>query len=111
MTSSEKREMAQRLRGQAEEIRQHGVTNFFEHTYACIHYGQVPKERAEDRCNNCPLRPFVPPQFRDEVFPCQHITPEGWEMAAGYIGLAEDVVASLLRSAAQLEAEAAAANS
>ncbi len=107
MNSSEKREMARRLRAEAEEIRRHGLTNHFEHTYACIHYGQVPKEREEDRCNDCPLRPFVPPEFRDEAFACQHITPEGWELADNLPGLTEQIVVALLRNAAQLEAEAA----
>ena len=105
--SSDKREMARRLRAEAERIRTHGLTNFFEHTYACLRYGQVSKDREEDRCGDCPMRPFVPADYRDEAFPCQHINEQGWELAAQPPDLVKRFVAWLLSTAEQLEAEAA----
>ena len=105
MTTAHKREMAQRLRAEAVEIRQHGLTNFFAHTYACLRYGQVSKEREEDRCGNCPMRSFVPPDYQQEAYPCQHINAAGWDLAAQQPELAEQYVAWLLRTAEQLEAE------
>lgn len=107
MTSPDKREMAQRLRAEAAEIQHHGLSNFFEHTYACLRYGQAMKEREEDRCGPCPMRSFVPGDYREEAFPCQHINTQGWDLAAQQPDLAEQYVAWLLRTAEQLEAEAA----
>ncbi len=107
LSSAEKREMAQRLRQEAAEIRRHGLTNFFEHTYACARYGQASKDRAEDRCGDCPMRPFVPAEAREEAFPCQHINEEGWNLAAQHPELSEACAGWLLRSAEQLEKEAA----
>lgn len=106
MTTVDKRDMARRLRLEAEKIRKHGVTSFFDHTYACLRYGQASKDKPEDRCGDCPNRPFVPNDFKDEAFPCQHITEDGWEKAASQPGLADSYVAWLLRTANQLEAEA-----
>ncbi len=110
MSSAEKLEMVRRLRAEAEQIRRHGITNFFEHTYACLRYGQVMKDRAEDRCGDCPNRPIVPEDFQEEAFPCQHINQQGWDLAAQQPDLAEKYVAWLLRTAEQLEAETAGAN-
>ena len=107
MTTSEKFEMARRLRAEADEIRRHGLTNFFEHTFACARYGQASKDRPEDRCGMCPMRPFVPADDREEAFPCQHINEEGWNLAAEQPELAGQYVAWLLATAAQLETEAA----
>ena len=107
LESAEKGEMARRLRAEAEDIRQHGLTNFFEHTYACLRYGQASKEREEDRCGWCPMRPFVPTDYTEEAFPCQHINEQGWDLAAQKPNLTEEYVAWLLRTADQLEAEAA----
>jgi hypothetical protein len=105
--SESKREMAERLRAEAADIRRHGLTNFFAHTYACLRYGQAMKAREEDRCGDCPMRPFVPTDYTEEAFPCQHINEQGWNLAAERSDLAEQYVAWLLRTAEQLEAEAA----
>jgi hypothetical protein len=107
MNRAEKLEMARRLRAEAEGIRRHGLTNFFEHTYACVRYGQASKEREEDRCVLCPLRPYVPEDYQEEAFPCQHINEPGWERAGEEERLAEKIADSLLNSATQVEAEAA----
>lgn len=104
--STDKREMARLLRAEAEEIRRTGFSNFFGHTFACLRYGQANLERDEDRCGDCPLRPFVPPAYRDETFPCQHIDEEGWALATHQRELAERYAAWMLRVAQQLEAEA-----
>ena len=107
MSFADKHEMARRLRREAADIRAHGLTNFFGHTYACLRYGQATKERAEDRCGMCPLRGFVPADWQEEAFPCQHINEQGWDLAAARPELAREYVAWLERTAAQLEAEAA----
>ncbi len=111
MTSAQKREGARRLRAEAEKIRQHGLSNLFEHTFTCIHYGQVPKDREEDRCVWCPVRPFVDPEFREEAFACQHVTANGWEKVIAQPEVAEQIITSFLRSAELLEAEADAGES
>jgi hypothetical protein len=106
MIPEEKREMARRLRGEAEDIRRHGLNNFFAHTFACARYGQASKDRPEDRCGICPMRPFVPGDFQEEAFPCQHINEQGWDLAAEEAELATSYVAWLLKTAGELEAEA-----
>lgn len=106
MTDPDKFELAQRLRAEAEQIRRHGLINFFAHTYACLRYGQASKLRDEDRCGQCPMRPFVPSDYQEESFPCQHINEQGWDLAAHQPDLAQQYVAWLLRTAAQLEVEA-----
>lgn len=98
--------MAERLRAEAEKIRRHGATNFFDHTYACLVYGQASKENPEDRCGDCPNRPFVPLERRGEAFPCQYITSGGWALAAQQPDLAERYVEWLMLTADQLDAEA-----
>lgn len=105
MSSEDKREMARRLRAEAEAIRRHGLTNFFEHTFACLRYGQVMKSRDQDRCGLCPLREFVRADYREEAFPCQHINEQGWNLAAEHRELAEQYAGWLLRTAGQLELE------
>ncbi len=111
MDTAQKQEMAQRLRHEGEHIRRHGLTNFFAHTFACARYGQASKDEPESRCGLCPIRPFVPADFREEAFPCQHITEQGWSQAAEWDGLAEAYVAWLLKTAAELETEALRASS
>ena len=106
MSRAEKYQTAQRLRVEAEAIRRHGLTNFFEHTFACLRFGQVMKEREEDRCGLCPMRKFVRSDYRDESFPCQRINEQGWNLAAEHRDLANQYTAWLLRTAEQLEAEA-----
>ncbi len=103
MTNAERQEAAQYLRAQAQHIRSHGLTNFFEHTYTCLRYGQLTKAHEEERCLNCLLRSYVPPEYENGAFPCQHITEEGWRLAAQEPGLAERVAARLLRAAEELE--------
>jgi hypothetical protein len=107
MRGADKHEMAQRLRVEAEAIRRHGLTNFFEHTFACLRYGQSSKAREEDRCGLCPMREFVRSDYREEAFPCQHINEQGRNLAAEHRDLAEQYLVWLLRTAEQLEAEAA----
>lgn len=107
MSGADKSEMVRRLRAEAEQIRRHGLTNFFQHTFACQRYGQVSKQREEERCGPCPMRPFVPEDYGEEAFPCQHIEEQGWDLAARQPELAEQYVAWLLRTADQLEAESA----
>lgn len=68
------------------------------------------KEREEDRCGWCPMRPFVLSDYQEEAFPCQHVNTQGWDLAAQQSDLAEQYVAWLLRTAGQLEAEAARQN-
>ncbi|MCI0403506.1 MAG: hypothetical protein L0212_08290 [Acidobacteria bacterium] len=111
MTRTEKLENARLLLAEADEIRRHGLTNFFAHTYACARYGQTGKDYPEERCGNCPIRPFVPADYLEEAFPCQHITGQGWQQAAERAGLADAYVAWLLKTAAELEAEAFPASS
>jgi hypothetical protein len=107
MTTAEKIEKAQLLRAEAEDIRRHGLSNFFAHTFACARYGQASKDEPESRCGMCPMRPFVPTDYREEAFPCQHIEEEGWNLAAEEKELAQSYVAWLLKTASELEAEAA----
>jgi len=102
----EKFQYAARLRAEAEAVRRHGFTNFFEHTLACLAYGQAPRARSEDRCGPCPFRPFVAADYSEEAFPCQHISEAEWHRAAAQPELTRDYVRWLLRSAEQLEAEA-----
>ncbi len=53
------------------------------------------------------MRPFVPTDYKEEAFPCQHIEEEGWNLAAEEKELAQSYVAWLLKTAAELEAEVA----
>jgi hypothetical protein len=105
MSPEDNREMARRLRAEAEAIRRHGLTNFFEHTFACLRYGQAMRAREEERCGPCPMREFVPSDYGEEAFPCQHINEQGWDLAAEHRDLAAQYVDWLLRTAEQLEQE------
>lgn len=120
MARVDRREMARRLRTEAERIRKCGLSNFSEHTYACLMYGQASKPRLpmdfvrrgrgkppeQERCGDCPNRSFVQPEFADEAFPCQHITEENWGRAVIEPGQAERTAEWLLRMADLLEAKA-----
>ena len=106
MARVDRREMARRLRSEAERIRKCGLSNFSEHTYACLMYGQASKPPEQERCGDCPNRPFVQPEFADEAFPCQHITGENWDWATAEPGQAERTAEWLLRMADLLEAKA-----
>ena len=101
-------ERATRLQAEAEAVRRHGFTNFFEHTFACLTHGQVPRALPEDRCGPSPFRPFVAVDYGEEVFPGQHISEADWFRVAEQPELQHDYVRWLLRAAEQLEAEAAA---
>ena len=111
MASSQRPEAARYLRVQAEHIRRHGLTNFFEHTYTCLRYGQLTKAHVEERCLNCLLGSYVPLEYQNEVFPCQHITEEGWQRAAQEPGLAERVAARFIRAAEELQESSETLNS
>jgi ribosomal protein L37E len=104
MTTAERLARAKRLRIEAEDIRRHGLRNFFAHTFVCAHCGWTGDE-PERRCDFCPLRPFVPDDYGMEALPCQHITEQGWELAAEENELAERYSAWMLQRAAELEAE------
>ncbi len=106
MNEGEKLRMARVLRKEAEKVRRDGFGDFFEHTFTCLRYGQALKEREETRCAECPIRPYLSAVIQVEAFPCQHINEEGWDLIRQQPDLAEKFSAWLLRSAAQLEAEA-----
>lgn len=101
-----KLDRASRLRAQAEAARRHGFTNFFEHAFACLTHGYVPRARPEDRCGPCPFRSFVAAYYSEEAFPCQRISEAEWHRAAEQPALQHDYVRWLLRAAEQLEVEA-----
>jgi hypothetical protein len=106
MEHIDKREMARRLRAEAEAIRRHGMGNFFEHTFACLRFGRLGKEGEEDLCRICPIREFVRADYRDKAYPCQHVNEQGWNLASEHASLAAQYAEWLLRSATQLEDEA-----
>ena len=103
MTPRPPNELAKLLRAEAQDIHHRGLTDFFRHTYTCLRYGQSPKEKVEDRCGECPMRRFVPADYLDEAYPCQHIEEQGWNLAAEDPGLAEQYITWLLRTADELE--------
>ncbi len=102
MTITSKREMARILRIEAESIRRHGFTNFFGHNFNCL---QAQVLRTE-MCDGCLLREYVPAQYREEAFPCQHMDLNGFRRIASDPELPEKVAARLLSMAAELEAAA-----
>ena len=106
MRGVEKFRMVKLLREEARRLAQDGFTDFFSHTFTCLRYGQAMKDREEDRCGDCPLRPFVSPEDREEMFPCQHLSEDELYLAAETPDLAEKCSAWLMRTADQLEAEA-----
>jgi hypothetical protein len=106
MSDANPHEMARLLREEAEQLERHGFTNFFEHTFSCLRYGQANKEHEEERCVDCLLRSYVEAAFREEAFACQHIDEEGWLRAAQEPGLAGRFAARLRRIAGELEAAA-----
>lgn len=101
--AAERERMARHLRAEAQEIREHGFTNFFQHTFTCLRYGQASLEREEHRCRGCTFQPFVPTAFQQEVFPCQHIPPETWGRIAEDADLAKRYAVWLDGVADQLE--------
>ncbi|MBI2956171.1 MAG: hypothetical protein HYY26_02540 [Acidobacteria bacterium] len=102
MALTSKHDVAQILRREAESLRRHGFTNFFSHQYVCL-LAQVLRP---EKCEGCLLGDYVPEEFRQEAFPCQHITQETWERIARMPGLPEKVADRFLEIAAELEREA-----
>ncbi|MFQ5694966.1 MAG: hypothetical protein ACE5HB_03165 [Terriglobia bacterium] len=106
MPVADKRLMAQRLRVEAQGIRHHGQTNFFQHVFPCLRSCSASKSPKGAQCDTCPLRPFLQADYRQEAFPCHEVAQRGWALAAEHKELAEDYVKWLLRTAERLEAEA-----
>jgi len=99
MALSSKREVAQILRREAASLRRHGFTNFFSHQYVCL-LGQVLRPEA---CEGCLLGDYLPEEYRQEAFPCQHITQDTWERIAPIPGLPEKVATRFEGIALELE--------
>jgi hypothetical protein len=104
MTITSKREVARILRIEAEGIRKHGFTDFSSHNFNCL---QAQALKA-DQCLGCKLRNFVPEEYQDETFPCQHIDPEGYERIISDPELPAQIAARLVNLADEMEAAAAA---
>lgn len=102
MTITSKREVARILRAEAESLRRHGFTNFFSHQFACV-MAQVLRPK---QCEACLLGDYVPEEYREEGFPCQHIDESAWERIAVISGMAEKVAERFETIAGQLEASA-----
>jgi hypothetical protein len=106
MTITSKREAARILRAEALSIRRHGFTNLFSHQFVCL-LGQVLRP---EQCEGCLLGDYVPEEYRDEAFPCQHIDEATWERISRIPGLPEKVadrfqaIADELETMAQAEA-------
>ncbi len=102
MALTSKREVAQILRKEAASLRRHGFTNFFSHQYVCL-LAQVLRP---EKCEGCLLGDYLPEEYRQEVFPCQHITQYKWEQVAEIPGLPEKVADRFEEIATGLEQEA-----
>jgi hypothetical protein len=102
MTITSKREVARILRSEAESIRKHGFTDFSGHNFNCL---QAQALKA-DKCLGCKLREFVPSEYQDEAFPCQHIDPEGYERIFSQPELPGQIATRLLNLAEEIEAAA-----
>lgn len=100
MTITSKREVARILRAEAENLRRHGFTNFFSHQFACV-MAQVLKP---EQCEGCLLGEYVPEEYREEAFPCQHIGEATWERISRIPGLPEKVAERFATIAEELEA-------
>lgn len=100
MTITSKQEVARILRGEAENLRRHGFTNFFSHQFTCL-LGQVLRP---EQCEGCLLGDFLPEEFQKEAFPCQHIDQATWERIAAIPGLPEKVADRFQSVAEELEA-------
>lgn len=105
MTIPSRREAARMLRAQAESLRRHGFTNFFEHQYVCLLANAV----REERCQGCLLQDYAPEEYRNEAFPCQHFDEETWQRLADRLGLPEEIAARFEAIAEELEATVGAA--
>jgi len=102
MAITSKREVAQILRKEADSLRRHGFTNFFSHQYVCL-LAQVLRP---EKCEGCLLGDYLPEEYRQEAFPCQHITQDTWERIAQLPGLPAKVADRFVEMAGELEREA-----
>lgn len=100
MTVTSKREMARILKTEAHNLRRHGFTNFFSHQFNCL-MAQVLRP---EKCEGCLLRDYVPEEYREEAFPCQHVDQATWERLAQIPGLPERVAQRFEEIAEELEA-------
>ena len=102
MTITSKREAARILRAEAESLRRHGFTNLFSHQFACV-MAQVLRP---EQCKGCLLEEYVPEEYREEAFPCQHIDEATWERIADIPGVPERTADRFVSIAEELEARA-----
>ena len=102
MTITSKREVARILRAEAQSLRRHGFTNFFSHQFACV-MAQVVRP---ERCEGCILKDFLPPEYREEAYPCQHVDEAGWMHVAEIPGMVDKVAQRFEAMAEELEAAA-----
>lgn len=102
MTTTSKREVARILRAEADRIRRHGFTDIFSHQFACV-LGQVLRP---ETCQGCVLADYVPEEYRNEAFPCQHVDRETWMRIVAIPGLREKVADRFVSIAEELEAHA-----
>lgn len=75
----------------------------FSHQFVCL-LAQVLRKEV---CEGCLLRDYVPEEYREEAFPCQHLDEGAVDRIAAVPGLPEKVAARLMSIAEELEAEAA----
>lgn len=102
MTITSKWEAAKILRSEAENIRRHGFTNFFSHQFTCL-LSQVLRP---ETCEGCLLGDYVPEQYRNEAFPCQHFDEAALLRIAAVAGLPEKVADRFVSIAEELETTA-----
>lgn len=102
MALTSKQEVARIIRKEADSLRRHGFTNFFSHQYVCL-LAQVLRP---EQCEGCLLGDYVPEEYRQEAFPCQHIGRDTWERIAQIPGLPEKVADRFVEIATELEREA-----
>lgn len=107
MTITSKWEAARILRAEAESIRRHGFTNFFSHQFTCL-LSQVLRP---ETCEGCVLGDYVPEEYRNEAFPCQHLDEAALRRIAAVPGLPEKVADRFISIAEELEALAQAEES
>lgn len=101
MTVTSKREVARILRSEADGLERHGFTDFFSHNFNCLQ-AQVLREDI-DRCLGCLLRGYIPEEYRNEVFPCQHMDSDDFSRVASRPGLPKKVAERMRSLADELE--------
>jgi hypothetical protein len=102
MTVTSKREVARTLRTEADGLERHGFTDFFSHNFNCLQ-AQVLRE---DVCLGCLLRGYVPEEYRNEAFPCQHMDSNSYSRIASSPDLSKKVAERMRSLAEELEAAA-----